>query len=66
MIRSTPGALFNALGGFAKNNVNLTKLESFSVNNTFMQTILLEIILNLVCIKLEHFDFFLILQIKRI
>jgi prephenate dehydratase len=39
MIKSTPGALFNALGGFAKNNVNLTKLESFSVNNTFMQTI---------------------------
>ena len=39
MIKSTPGALFKALGGFAKNNVNLTKLESFSVNNTFLQTI---------------------------
>ena len=39
MIKSTPGALFNALGGFAKNNVNLTKLESFAVNNTFLQTI---------------------------
>jgi len=39
IIKSTPGALFNALGGFAKNSVNLTKLESFSVNNTFMQTI---------------------------
>ena len=39
MIKSTPGALFNALGGFAKNRVNLTKLESFSVNNTFLQTI---------------------------
>ena len=39
MIKSTPGALFNALGGFAKNKVNLTKLESFSVNNTFLQTI---------------------------
>jgi len=39
MIKSTPGALFKVLGGFAKNNVNLTKLESFSVNNTFTQTI---------------------------
>jgi prephenate dehydratase len=39
MIKSTPGALFKALGGFAQNNVNLTKLESFSVNNTFLQTI---------------------------
>lgn len=39
MIKSTPGALFKVLGGFAKNNVNLTKLESFSVNNTFLQTI---------------------------
>jgi prephenate dehydratase len=39
MIKSTPGALFKALGGFATHNVNLTKLESFSVNNTFLQTI---------------------------
>ena len=39
IIKSTPGALFKALGGFAKYNVNLTKLESFSVNNTFLQTI---------------------------
>jgi len=38
-IKSTPGALFKALGGFAKYKVNLTKLESFSVNNTFLQTV---------------------------
>ena len=28
----------NVLGGFATNQVNLTKLESFSVKNTFEQT----------------------------
>lgn len=36
-LKSIPAALFNALGGFAKNNVNLTKLESFTVNNSFDQ-----------------------------
>ena len=28
----------NRLGGFATNQVNMTKLESFSVKNTFDQT----------------------------
>ncbi len=36
-LKSTPAALYKALGGFATNSVNLTKLESFSVKNTFDQ-----------------------------
>ena len=35
---SIPAALYKCLGGFATNQVNLTKLESFSVKNTFDQT----------------------------
>jgi prephenate dehydratase len=37
-LKSVPSALFKCLGGFATNQVNLTKLESFSVKNTFDQT----------------------------
>ena len=36
-LKSIPAALFKALGGFATNGVNLCKLESFSVKNTFDQ-----------------------------
>jgi len=36
-LKSIPAALYKALGGFATNGVNLTKLESFSVKNTFDQ-----------------------------
>jgi len=36
-LKSTPAALYKALGGFATNGVNLTKLESYSVKNTFDQ-----------------------------
>ena len=36
-LKSLPAALYKALGGFATNGVNLTKLESFSVKNTFDQ-----------------------------
>ena len=36
-VKSEPSALFKCLGGFATNQVNLTKLESFSVKNTFDQ-----------------------------
>jgi len=36
-LKSTPAALYKALGGFATNGVNLSKLESFSVRNTFDQ-----------------------------
>jgi len=37
-LKSEPSALFKCLGGFATNQINLTKLESFSVKNTFDQT----------------------------
>ena len=36
-LKSEPAALYKCLGGFATNRVNLTKLESFSVKNTFDQ-----------------------------
>ena len=38
-LKSLPAALYNSLGGFASHNVNLTKLESFTVNNTFDQAL---------------------------
>ena len=37
-LKSKPSALYKSLGGFANNGINLTKLESFSVKNTFDQT----------------------------
>ena len=36
-LKSIPAALYKALGGFATNGVNICKLESFSVKNTFDQ-----------------------------
>jgi len=36
-LKSIPAALYKALGGFATNGVNLCKLESFSIKNTFDQ-----------------------------
>ena len=37
-VRNVPAALYKALGGFATNNVNMTKLESYMVNGTFTAT----------------------------
>ena len=37
-LKSEPSALYKSLGGFATNQINMTKLESFSVKNTFAQT----------------------------
>ncbi|UMA64154.1 prephenate dehydratase [Roseivivax marinus] len=34
-VRSIPAALYKALGGFATNGVNMTKLESYIVDGTF-------------------------------
>ena len=36
-LKSIPAALYKSLGGFATNNVNLCKLESFAIKNTFDQ-----------------------------
>lgn len=36
-LKSEPSALYKCLGGFATNQINLVKLESFSVKNTFEQ-----------------------------
>ena len=36
-VKSKPAALYKCLGGFATNNVNLCKLESFSAKNSFKQ-----------------------------
>jgi len=36
-LKSEHSALYKSLGGFATNQINLTKLESFSVKNTFDQ-----------------------------
>ena len=37
-LKSKPSALYKSLGGVATNQINMTKLESFSVKNTFAQT----------------------------
>ena len=37
-VRNVPAALFKALGGFATNGVNMTKLESYMVNGHFTAT----------------------------
>lgn len=37
-VRNMPGALFRAVGGFAENGINLTKLESYLVGGQFVAT----------------------------
>ena len=37
-VRNVPAALYKALGGFATNGVNMTKLESYMVGGTFSAT----------------------------
>ncbi|NWG70409.1 MAG: prephenate dehydratase [Parvularculaceae bacterium] len=37
-VRNIPAALYKALGGFATNGVNMTKLESYMVDGSFAQT----------------------------
>lgn len=37
-VRNVPAALYKALGGFATNGINMTKLESYQVNGEFVAT----------------------------
>jgi prephenate dehydratase len=37
-VRNIPAALYKALGGFATNGINMTKLESYMVNGNFAST----------------------------
>jgi len=37
-VRNVPAALYKALGGFATNSVNMTKLESYQEEGTFNAT----------------------------
>jgi prephenate dehydratase len=37
-VRNLPAALYKALGGFATNGVNMTKLESYMVEGNFFAT----------------------------
>ena len=37
-VRNLPAALYKALGGFATNGVNMTKLESYMVDGEFFAT----------------------------
>lgn len=37
-VRNVPAALFKAMGGFATNGVNMTKLESYQLGGTFFAT----------------------------
>ena len=37
-VRNIPSALYKALGGFATNGVNMTKLESYMVEGSFSAT----------------------------
>ncbi len=37
-VRNLPAALYKAMGGFATNGVNMTKLESYMVNGNFFAT----------------------------
>jgi prephenate dehydratase len=37
-VRNIPAALYKALGGFATNGVNMTKLESYQEDHSFQAT----------------------------
>ena len=37
-VRNVPSALYKALGGFATNGLNMTKLESYMVGGSFSAT----------------------------
>ena len=38
-VRNIPAALYKALGGFATNGINMTKLESYQLGGSFAATL---------------------------
>jgi len=40
-VRNIPAALYKAMGGFATNNVNMVKLESYMVSGSFTSFLIL-------------------------
>ena len=40
-VRNVPAALYKAMGGFATNGVNMTKLESYQIDGSFTATVFL-------------------------
>jgi prephenate dehydratase len=38
-VRNVPAALYKAMGGFATNGINMTKLESYQINGAFTATL---------------------------
>ena len=38
-VRNVPAALYKAMGGFATNGVNMTKLESYQIDGRFVATV---------------------------
>ncbi len=62
-VRNVPAALYKALGGFATNGVNMTKLESYQLDGTFSATMFYADIEGhpadrLVALALEELSFF--------
>ena len=62
-VRNVPAALYKALGGFATNGVNMTKLESYQLEGTFNATMFYADIEGhptdkLVQLALQELDFF--------
>jgi prephenate dehydratase len=62
-VRNVPSALFKALGGFATNGVNMTRLESYMVGNEFAATMFMADVEGHpedlpVALALEELDFF--------
>lgn len=62
-VRNVPAALYKVMGGFATNNVNMTKLESYQIGGTFTATLFYADIeghpdMHNVSLALEEMNFF--------
>ena len=62
-VRNVPAALYKVMGGFATNNVNMTKLESYQFGGTFTATLVYDDIeghpdMDKVKLAMEEMNFF--------